>query len=271
MSGASGTPPPAARRGGLPRVIVITSGTLLFAVVLALFLPGLLEEFRKWWSSRAAGEGKPVEVIDAHGFKIEVYDDPAEFEARLRGRVQRVDFEEIDTLGAEPIPFDARRYATSRGVIIRGADGQFADESFGLPKEYKATSGRNMYAPGPKPGAQGTLPRGGHKTYVAFLDRGKSARVSGFGAQFIDSDYPTIGPSAIEIYTKTGKQLVRRDGFRCKSGEAVFRGLIVLDREGRLAPVIHRVHLVNGDEWPSFNSGEGVTLDDFVFEDPTSD
>ena len=199
---------------------------------------------------------------------IEALSEKNAFTARLKQRIQTVDFDDIDTSDSGPVPFDSDRYAASAGVIIKGTDGQYVDESFGWPDEFKPGSPPNMYAPGPPATDADPPPRGGHRTEITFTANGSKAAVAGFGAVFIDADYPCIGPCVIRAFDCFGKELVRWSGFAGHDGSQLFRGIIAVNDKGDPVPAIFRVEIINGNEWPSVDAGEGVTLDDFVFSAP---
>ncbi|MEW6743130.1 MAG: hypothetical protein AB1486_10255 [Planctomycetota bacterium] len=110
--------------------------------------------------------------------------------------------------------------------------------------------------------------RGGCQTVVTFRIDGHDAVVAGFGAHFIDVDYPYIAASSLRIFDGEGWLIAEETGFPGHNSYGVFRGLVVVDKEGAPLPVIARVELVNGEEWPGYGAGEGVALDDFVFGTP---
>ena len=72
----------------------------------------------------------------------------------------------------------------------------------------------------------------------------------------------------IESFAADDSQLDFDDTIAGANGSKLFRGMIAFDTGGAPAPVIARAHLVNGNEWPSRDVDEGVTLDYFVFERP---
>ena len=127
-----------------------------------------------------------------------------------------------------------------------------------------------MYAPGPLATNNTPPPRGGHDTDITFLTNGQRAAVAGFGTVFIDADYPGLGPSSITVFGRNDRYLGGDMGFSGPNGSHRFRGIIVIDDQGNPIPAIVRVHLTNGNEWPSVDVGEGVTLDDFVFGVPVA-
>jgi hypothetical protein len=186
----------------------------------------------------------------------------------LKQQVRTVNFEDIETSDPKPVPFDSERYAESAGIIIKGTDGQYADESFDWPDEFTASSPPNMYAPGPPATASDPPPRGGHETQITFTANGSAAGVAGFGAVFIDPDYPGLGPCSIKAFDRSGVELASWSGFFGEDGSRLFRGIVAVDGNGDPVPAIFRVELVNGNEWPSVDVDEGVALDDFVFGMP---
>lgn len=200
--------------------------------------------------------------------RVETHESADRFAARLGGSVRTVDFDDIET-GDGPVPFAADRYKEKLGIVITGQDGQFAGRTFQYPRNYVPRSKPNMYAPGPRAKSNGPVGDGGKQTVVTFFDGKQAGAVCGFGAHFIDVNYPSIGKSAIIAYDADGRELAREEGFRGATGEAVFRGLVALDRAGSPVPVIAKVVLVNGSGWPEVYANEGVTLDDFVFSVPS--
>ncbi len=197
---------------------------------------------------------------------IEVYTDRSLFEARLGGSVSVVDFDDIDASTEDFVAFDSDRYKDSLGIVITGTEGQYAGETFGFPEDYVPSSSPNMYAPGPMTDDSS----GGHETEVTFVVGGEAAAVAGFGAVFIDADFPDFGPSGISVFDGNGARLAEVEGFLGGEGEGVFRGLVAVAENGDPTPVILRVELVNGNSWAATTSDccEGVTLDDFVFSSP---
>jgi hypothetical protein len=164
------------------------------------------------------------------------------------------------------VAFEADRYARTHGIVIDGEGGQFADRTFDFPTQYPPASEPNMYAPGPIGSRPGT--RGGFHTSVTFRARGAAAQVAGFGAVFIDPDHPSIGPCALEVFDHAGNLIAEEKGFAAGDASQVFRGLVVVDSDNRPVSVVSEVRITNGNEWPAYNAGEGVPLDDFVFSVP---
>lgn len=202
----------------------------------------------------------------AAGVLMQRFTDRDAFEAALADLcVQVIDFDDIDTSGKGPASFAADRYAASTGAVITGTDGQFADEAFSFPTDFVPTSAPNMYAPGP---VNGVDDAGGFETDITFVDGANAGCVAGFGAVFIDADFPGIARSSLAAFSADDTQLDLNDTFDGANGSQLFIGVIATDDAGNLVPVISRVHLVNGNEWPERDTDEGVTLDDFVFDRP---
>jgi hypothetical protein len=196
---------------------------------------------------------------------IKIYTIRAAFNKDLADfQLAEVDFDDIDTSALDPAPFAADRYVNSHGVTITGTNGQFADDSFGFNLEYIPSSSPNMYAPGP---LFTSLDPGGYETDVTFVASDEKAFVAGFGAIFIDPDFPGLGQSSIAVYDSGHSILARDDSISGDNAEQIFRGMIAFV-DGQPSPVISRVHLMNGNEFPTRDISEGVTLDDFVFTEP---
>jgi len=105
---------------------------------------------------------------------------------------------------------------------------------------------------------------------VTFVSDHTKATVAGFGLDFVDVDNPQHRPSGLSIYDASGERLAVAEGFRTRSGETAFRGIIVADKKEKLMPVVSRVQILNGGGWPaaSTKTRDGVVLDDFVFGVP---
>jgi hypothetical protein len=198
---------------------------------------------------------------------MELYTERKAFEERL-GKLTVVDFDDVDTTATDVVPFAADRYRKSHGVVITGTDGQYSGRTFGYPNDYVPVSKPNSYAPGPKSG-QGK-DEGGFETVVTFSVGEREGAVAGFGAVFIDCDYPRLGPSALAVAGPDGKELASVKGFSGSSGSQLFRGMIAVNDAGRPVAIIRRVTLHNGNGWPASSSAEGVTLDDFIFTPPAA-
>ena len=185
--------------------------------------------------------------------------------------VRVVDFDDVDTSVSDPATFASDRYQREKGIVIRGTDGQYASRSFGYPTEFKPTSSPNMYAPGPPATARSAPPRGGHTTDVTFTVDGERAGVAGFGVIFIDADYPSTDPSVLHLYDAEDRLIAQTAPCYGPNRAQLFRGVIAWYPGGSPAPVIYRVQVTNGNEWPSVNVGEGVPLDDFALSLPAVD
>ena len=201
------------------------------------------------------------------GIRAEVYTDRKRFEKRL-DKVRVVDFDDVDTADVDFTSFAADRYKEKLGIVIRGSKGQFAGRAFGYPDQFVPRSAPNSYAPGPVAKPTASRGSGGHQTDVTFAVGGGTGMVSGFGAVFIDADHPHMAASSLSVYVRYDSRIATEAAIRGGNGQGVFRGIVTVDRDGRPVPVIDRVRLVNGGNWPVVQAGEGVTLDDFVFSAP---
>jgi len=206
-------------------------------------------------------------VVQPSSVGIEASSDRDAFAVRLKQTIRRVDFDDVDTSDAGPVPFESDRYASTAGIVIKGTEGQYAVRSFG-GDTMKPGSPPNMYAPGPLATSSDPPPRGGHRSEITFVANGSKAVVAGFGAVFIDADWPRIGPCTIRAFDRRGKELGSWTGFSGPDGSKLFRGIIAVDDKGQPVPAIARIEMINGNEWPSVGIGEGVPLDDFVFSAP---
>ncbi len=194
-------------------------------------------------------------IVEGSELTLEKYTDRTSFEARLNGRFNVVDFDDVDTSGDEPVSIEPDRYQATAGIIISGEQGQYVDDTFGFPNEFRAVSSPNMYAPGPPATGNTPPPRGGHHTDITFSVDGQRAAVAGFGVVFIDADFPGIGPSGIAIFDHNERQIGSESEFKGTNGSQLFQGLVVVDDQGDPTPVIFGVHLVNGNEWPAVDVG----------------
>lgn len=208
-------------------------------------------------------------VVQPGPVGIEASSDRDAFAVRLKQTIHRVDFDDVDTGRTGPVAFESNRYAVSAGIVIKGTGGQYAARSFG-GDEMKPASPPNMYAPGPLATASDPPPRGGHRSEITFVANGSKAVVAGFGAVFIDADWPSIGPCTIRAFDCFGKELGSWSGFAGPDGSKLFRGIIAVDDKGQPVPAIARIEIINGNEWPSVGVGEGVPLDNFVFSAPVA-
>ncbi len=210
-----------------------------------------------------------VDCAPSTNVTVTNYDDRAAFEAALADRgIRVVDFDDIDTSTADPVPFATDRYADSHGAVIVGTDGQYVDEQFSYPEDFRPVSAPNQYAPGPKH-VRGK-DAGGHGTDVTFRASDRAGCVAGFGVVFIDADFSGIARSSIALFDGNNKLLGANDDIDGDDGSQLFRGMIAADKDGQPVPTVARVHLVNGNEWPERATGEGVTLDDMVFDRPVN-
>ncbi len=195
---------------------------------------------------------------------VEVFDDRAAFEARL-GVVRVVDFDDLTTRGKTATPFDADRYA-DRGCLItaQGGGGQFANRTYGTGSQFKGSSPRNMYAPGPVDGS-------GNTTVVSFVDGAAPGVVAGFGAVWIDADFPNLAPSSLLVRDAGGQIRGNSGAIAGKNASRLFRGFVAIDTDsGEPVPYFATATLVSGQGWPGVRAFEGVALDDFVFGPPSA-
>jgi hypothetical protein len=195
---------------------------------------------------------------------FEFYTSRVAFENRLAGAVSVIDFDDVNTSLVDPVAFGAERYLGSHGAIIRGAtsQGQYASRGFGDPT-FAGSSSPNVYAPGPVSIVTGT----NTTTWVTFFDtQEREGAVAGFGAVFIDADFPCCGPSSFTVFGVQDQQLFDSGTISGADGSKLFRGVVAVDEESD-SPVraIASVRLISGDEWPTVDVSEGVALDDFVF------
>jgi WD40 repeat protein len=202
--------------------------------------------------------------------RVEVITDRAKFENRLGASPRLVNFDDVETPQQGHTPFAADRYK-AKGIIITGQDGQYVSRDFTYPANYKPVTAPNMYAPGPAVAGNAAKDAGGHETTVTFVDaNGKPSAVAGFGCYFIDCNYPSLGPSSIEVFDVDGRSLGSKKGFDGNTGSQLYFGFLVSDEAGKPVPAIAKVKLVNGSGWPEVSSAEGVVLDDFLFTVPQS-
>lgn len=187
---------------------------------------------------------------------------PRNLAGLVGGPVQIVDFDDIDTEENDVAAFDANRYR-AKGIVITGTDGQYVGRTFGQPSDFTAASQPNAYAPGPV----GKNP-GGNRTDVTFVAGQSRGLVSGFGANFIDVDFPMIMPSGLELYDQHGNLIASYDNIIGPGRTPVFCGLVAVDERGNPIPIIANVKLKNGTGWPGVDAGETVTMDDFLFDRP---
>jgi hypothetical protein len=189
----------------------------------------------------------------------------AAFTARLDD-VNEVDFDDIDGGGPSSHAwFGEERYRDSDGIVITGEDGQYVSEDFGWPADFQPVSTMNSYAPGPVSTPGG----GGNTTVVTFREGTAEALTTGFGLWFIDPDYAGDAPCTLAVFDTTGQRIGLVTGIETGDGEHTFRGIVMIDEAtGQPARVIARVRIVNGEGWPGGVDNEGVSLDNFTFDDP---
>jgi hypothetical protein len=193
----------------------------------------------------------------------EFYTDRTAFETQL-AEFSTVDFEDIDTSTTDPAPFSSDRYLGSMGIVITGEDGQYASRHFQYPAEYPPVSGVNIYAPGPI-----AEDGGGNYTDFTFFFAETASCVAGFGAFFIDADWPDLGPCSLAAYDDQGALLAMYDDISGANASQLFRGIIMIeDSTGEPTPVIASVRTVTGNGWPAGWNNEGVVLDDLIFGTP---
>ncbi len=194
---------------------------------------------------------------------LEPHLDAASFEARLGGVTNLVDFDDIPTANDDAVPFAADRYKLSEGIVITaGSGGQYVSRTFEWPADFIPVSAPNMYAPGPVGGITSI-------TDVTFFEGEEPALVAGFGAFFIDADWPGIAPAYLSVYDAQDQLLGASGTVSGSNASQLFAGLVAVDADtGQLAPIIARVRLVTGDGWPATNDNEGVALDNFLFSPP---
>lgn len=190
--------------------------------------------------------------------RIEVFDDRQEFEKRL-GQVVCVDFDDVDTTAKDFVSINSDHFA-KQGLLLNNSGGFFVGRTFGFPLQYPAQSKPNSFSPGPV----GKNP-GGDLTEFTFGALKRPSLAAGFGALFIDADYPGIHASGIRVYGWDDRLIGEEMGFRGLDGRSVFRGVITVDGSGNLVSAISRVEVVSGSGWPGVDAGDGVTLDDVVF------
>jgi hypothetical protein len=226
-------------------------------------LRAALEQTRSAEVRRRLGQ-----ILERHRVRVEWYSDRAAFVKRLKAAPREVNFDDVDTSKEDFVPFAADRYAERLGIVITGQGGQYAGRTFGFPADFPPASAPNSYAPGPVAPRNGGPGAGGCRTNVTFTLKGRAAVTAAFGAVFIDADYPEAGPSSLRPFDAAGEPLGEAKVVQGPSGSHVFCGVVAVDGAGNLVPAIARVALVNGNNWPSVEPGEGVTLDDFLFAEP---
>ena len=138
-----------------------------------------------------------VKVESGSGVTLEVYDSFQTWAGRLEGCVRTVGFDDVD-VASTPLRIESDHYA-SLGLILTAANagGQYVHPDFGLPADFPAVSVPNVYAPGPPDTPNSP---GGHETTATFVVDGRPAKVAGFGAYFLDTDYPDIKLSGLTAF-----------------------------------------------------------------------
>jgi len=212
---------------------------------------------------------------------LAVFTDREAFEKRLGGRLHVIGFDDVETEDGTHVRFRHDRYVYATGAIINGQaeGGQFVSRSFGHAKDFIPSSAPNMYAPGPIPertreAVYAPAPRPRIKgeaqvTSVTFSVERRGGVVAGFGAVFIDADYPRLCPSYLEAFDSDRKLLGTTGTIAGRNASQLFRGIIAVDVDsGKPVPVVAEVRIVSGDQWPPLDVSEGVVLDDFVFSRP---
>ncbi len=198
---------------------------------------------------------------------FEIYNSRPAFEARLNGDVSVIDFDDVDTSGIDPRQFSANRYEATTGAIITGAtaEGQYTSRSFNDPAGFPPTSSPNVYAPGPISVVVGT----NTTTVVTFRLGAFPGFVAGFGAVFIDADFPLLGASTLSVFDADDIQLATTGTISGTNASQLFRGIVAVDGDTD-TPIrlIAMAELVSGNSWPTVETfdSEGVVLDDFVFQ-----
>lgn len=188
----------------------------------------------------------------------QIFDAVDVFSQTLNSTTLTVNFDDVDTSGEDPVAIEADRYFDSHGILIVGEGGQFVDDEFEWTDDYISVSSPNMFAPGPA-----VLEGGGYNTEVSF-----AGCVSGFGAFFIDADFPELGPSSLQAENDKGEAIYTSTEIFSESGSSMFHGVVMVDDDGNIQPAISQVNLVNGSVWPMSSCCDGVTLDNFVFSPP---
>lgn len=197
---------------------------------------------------------------------LELYDNEAAWSSRLEGCVRRVGFDDVFTTGAEPTAIEADRYA-ELGLILTAPSqgGQYVHPDFGLPQDFIAVSQPNVFAPGPKNVGSD---RGGYRTTATFEVESVIGSVAGFGAYFLDTDYPELKVSGFTAYDGRRRPLGPFAEVSGASASRLFLGVVAVLR-GTPVAAIHRVELETGDGWVgAAELNEVVALDDVLFGIP---
>ena len=204
--------------------------------------------------------------------QLEFYSSEAAFLERLATETLHIiGFDDVETL-PDPTsftPFASDRYLASDGIEIIGAEGQYASQGFVWSDEFVPVSAPNTYAPGPIAPIDAPAYSGGHDTAVLPGGLVGGQALSAFGCWFIDADYPNLGASGFSVYGAGNAYLGETGVVSGPNASQLFAGVVAVDADTQqLAPVITRVHIVNGGGWPTVDAGEGVVLDDFTFPTP---
>ena len=222
--------------------------------------------------SSVAAPGEPNREPDASDktkprseLNIEFVTDRAEFEKRFE-QVKTIDFEDVETPDSidAVVSLDANRYE-KQGLVITGTEGQFVGRGFGYPANFRALSGRNMFAPGPQADGAAAKGAGGHETRANFVVGGVAALSAGCGVHFIDCNG---GESGLIAFDATGNELGRKLDLSGAAGKALFLGIVTSGKDGRPVPAISSVKLFNGSGWPAVYNNDGIVLDDILFSPP---
>lgn len=205
--------------------------------------------------------------VPTGAFTPRVFRDRAAFDEALGAAPRLIDFDDVDASGGA-VAIAPDRYAAT-GARIRGTAGQFVGQDFGDPGSMVPSSPPNGFAPGPQAPISAPNGTGGHDTDVTFEVGGVAGCVAGFGAMFIDVDFPSLGPSSLTAFGGDGARIGEVRDITGANAEAVFAGVVFFDdATGQPVSVVSRVHLVSGNSWAGVDAGEGVMLDDFVFPAP---
>ncbi|MDB4533818.1 hypothetical protein N9242_03030 [Vicingaceae bacterium] len=199
---------------------------------------------------------------------IPVYD-AKEFNSRLDGKVNVVNFDDVETSVDDAVKFAPDRYAKSLGLSIASRGGeQFAGRTYNFPTDFVASSGPNSYAAGPRAEQTASKNSGGHETDFRFSVDGERASTSGFGAIFIDADHPDVGTCEMKVFDFSDRLLKTVGPITTAHGARKFVGVIARNYRGEVVPAIGAIYIKTGCSWVEVDAGEGVTLDDITFARP---
>jgi len=211
-----------------------------------------------------------AEFADAADTTVEVFFDQAGYDHALADFdcLVRVDFDDVDASGPDPVAILAERYLDTHHVRLEGDGSQYVHTDFGLPDDFgDPPSAPNLFAPGPM--AEGD-DVGGFETRVTFERNGEPAGVAAFSVVFVDADRPGNGPSGITVTGDGGEELGESSGFSGSNGSHFFVGMVATDSEGRPGPAILQADIRNGSEWVGLDQQEDVALNDFTFLEPVA-